>query len=120
MTAKHHPRRSPCPVAATLDLIGDKWTLLVIRDLLSGKSRFKDLAASPEGIATNILAARLAQLTAAGVIRAAPSKDRAGASDYHLTPKGRSLIPLLRAMRDWGLKNVPGTEALVAASPRRS
>jgi len=52
-------RRSPCPVACSLDLIGDKWTLLVIRDLLFGRSRFKDFAASPEGIPTNILSERL-------------------------------------------------------------
>ena len=103
-------RRSPCPVAATLDLVGDKWTLLVIRDLFSGKTRFKELAASPEGIATNILASRLERLVNCGLVKAEPSEERAGAAAYRLTDKGKSLLPLLAAMRDWGLAYVPGTE----------
>ena len=57
--AANAQRRSVCPVACTLDLIGDKWTLLVIRDLASGKTRFKDFIQSPERIATNILSERL-------------------------------------------------------------
>jgi len=61
-------RRSPCPVACALDLFGDRWTLLVIRDLLFGRSRFKDFSASPEGIPTNILSERLGRLLAANVI----------------------------------------------------
>ena len=66
-----HPdatRRSVCPVACTLDLIGDKWTLLVIRDLMSGKSQFKDFLESPEGIATNILTSRLNRLLEHGLV----------------------------------------------------
>lgn len=105
--------RSPCPVAATLDLIGDRWTLLILRDLFAGKSRYRDLVSSPEGIATNILAARLEQLVSSGMIAARPSPERAGSSEYHLTERGRSLLPVLVAMRDWGLANVPGTEVLV-------
>ena len=107
------PTRSPCPVAATLDLIGDKWTLLVIRDLFAGKTRYKDLCASPEGIATNILAARLQKLLDAGLVSATNSEARAGAVDYHLTTRGRSLLPVLIAMKDWGLANVEGTEAKI-------
>lgn len=115
MTAKGHTaaRRSPCPVAATLDLIGDKWTLLIIRDLFAGKSRYRDLVASPERIATNILAARLVRLQACGLVRARSSSQREGSSEYHLTARGRSLRPLLEAMRDWGLAHVPGTAARV-------
>jgi DNA-binding HxlR family transcriptional regulator len=114
--ARRRPKRSPCPVAATLDLIGDKWTLLIVRDLFSGKARYRDLVASPERIATNILAARLEKLVEQGVVRAARSEARAGAAEYHLTPKGRSLLPVLTAMRDWGLAHVPGTEARVQVS----
>ena len=114
-----HARRSPCPVAATLDFIGDKWTLLIIRDLLSGKSRYRDLAASPERIATNILASRLERLQAAGVISADPSPERAGSLEYRLTKRGRSLLPILRAMRDWGLANVPGTAVNVRVTIER-
>jgi DNA-binding HxlR family transcriptional regulator len=97
-------RRSPCPVACTLDLVGDKWTLLVVRDLFCGKAFFKDFAASPEGIATNILADRLAKLGAAGLAEA-------HAGGYRLTPRGRSLLPVLEAVKDWGLAHIPGTEA---------
>lgn len=103
--------RSPCPVAATLDLIGDKWTLLIIRDLFAGKSRFRDLAASPEGIASNILAARLERLQACGLIVATASQVRARSAEYHLTARGQTLLPVLKIMRDWGLAQVPGTHA---------
>lgn len=96
-------------MAATLDLIGDKWTLLIIRDLFAGKSRYRDLAASPEGIATNILAARLQRLLSSKLIASSSSPRRAGSSEYHLTARGRSLLPVLAAMRDWGLDHVPGT-----------
>jgi len=71
-------RRSVCPVACTLDLFGDKWTLLIVRDLLSGKSHFKEFLASPEKIATNILAERLARLASNGLIERYPSSDVAG------------------------------------------
>lgn len=106
-------KRSPCPVAATLDIIGDRWTLLVVRDLFSGKSRYRDLVASPEGIATNILAARLERLKEHGLVEARESTERTGSSEYHLTEQGRSLRPILETLRDWGLAHVRGTEAKV-------
>lgn len=106
-------RRSPCPVAATLDVIGDKWTLLIVRDLFAGKTRFQEFAGSPEGIASNILAARLERLTAAGLVGTTASERRAGSVEYHLTEKGRSLLKVLEAMRDWGLAHVPGTSAKI-------
>src|SRR5215831_1231281 len=96
------PRRSPCPVACTLDLLGDKWTLLIIRDLFSGKSRFNDFSHSPERIATNILTDRLKRLEEHGLVTARPSPAHAGRPDYALTPKGRSLLPVLKAVADWG------------------
>ncbi|QOJ01321.1 MAG: helix-turn-helix transcriptional regulator [Phycisphaeraceae bacterium] len=111
-------RRSVCPVACTLDLIGDKWTLLVIRDLFAGKSHFHEFAGSPEKIATNILSDRLVRLRDAGLIDASPSKARAGSSAYTLTARGRSLFPVIDAMKGWGLANIRGTEARIAASPR--
>jgi len=111
--AKPAAKRSPCPVAATLDLIGDKWTLLIIRDLFVGKSRYRDLAASPERIASNILAARLERLQACGLVVARSSSERVGSSEYTLTPRGRSLLPVLQAMRDWGLLHVPGAAVKV-------
>lgn len=112
-TGKSRGRRSPCPVAAALDLIGDKWTLLIIRDLFAGKSHYRQLVGSPERIATNILAARLERLQACGLVVARPSLQRVGSSEYRLSDRGRSLLPVLEAMRDWGLAHVPGTAAKV-------
>ena len=97
-------RRSPCPVACGLDLFGDRWTLLVIRDLVFGAERFKDFTASPEGIPTNILSDRLARLRESGVIEQVPAADGSRHFSYRLTEKGRELRPVLAAMRDWGLK----------------
>jgi DNA-binding HxlR family transcriptional regulator len=104
-------RRSPCPVACALEIFGDRWTLLVVRDLMLGRSRFKDFAASPEGIPTNLLSDRLERLVRHGIVeRYAPT---AGAKHlaYKLTVKGESLRPLLMAMRDWGLEWEKGTRA---------
>jgi DNA-binding HxlR family transcriptional regulator len=102
-------RRSPCPVACALDLLGDRWTLLVVRDLFLGCSRFKDLAASPENIPTNILTDRLRRLTAAGILQQVASADGTKHRAYELTKKGKSLRPLLLAVRDWGLKWIEDT-----------
>jgi DNA-binding HxlR family transcriptional regulator len=104
-------RRSPCPVACTLDIVGDKWSLLVVRDLVLGRTRFKDFTASPEGIPTNILADRLERLRGHGIIRTVRSADGSKHLAYQLTPKGAALRPLLRSMRDWALRWEKGTEA---------
>lgn len=114
MAKRTSKRRSHCPVACTLDLLGDKWTLLIVRDMLCGKSRYQDFLRSPEGIATNILADRLERLVRTGIARADDSDARVGANDYRLTEKGESLRPMLTAIRDWGLQNIRGTEARLA------
>jgi DNA-binding HxlR family transcriptional regulator len=98
------PRRSPCPVAFSLDIFGDRWTLLVIRDLFHGRTRFKEFAASPEGIPTNILTDRLERLLARGVIEQVPAEDGTKRLAYRLTNKGKALGPILKAMRNWGLR----------------
>lgn len=103
-------RRSPCPVACTLDVIGDRWTLLVIRDLMFGKSHFKEFALSPEGIATNILSARLERLQAQDLVERYPSPQHAGRCAYRLTEKGKTLQPVLEAISQWGLAHIQGTE----------
>ena len=108
--ARDENRRSVCPIACTLDLFGDKWTLLVVRDLLSGKSHFKEFLASPEKIATNILAERLARLAANGLVERYPSSDIAGREAYRLTDKGRSLRGLMVQLKAWGLDHIDGTE----------
>ena len=103
--------RSPCPVANALDVLGDRWTLLVIRDLFAGKRRYSDLLASPEHIPTNILADRLKRLERAGLIAALPYQTRPTRYEYHLTPRGQELSPILDALAVWGLEQFPGTRA---------
>jgi DNA-binding HxlR family transcriptional regulator len=111
-------RRSVCPVACALDLLGDRWTLLVIRDLFLGRSRFKDFTASPEGIPTNILSERLARLLAAGVVTQIPAPDGTKRHAYQLTKKGAALRPVLEQLRDWGLRWEKGTRALLEEEHR--
>lgn len=111
---KPRARRSVCPIACTLDVVGDRWTLLVIRDLFAGKTQYNEFTDSPEGIATNILADRLDKLCRAGLIESRQSESHAGRLLYSLTTKGRSLFPLLEAVRDWGLANIAGTQAKIA------
>jgi DNA-binding HxlR family transcriptional regulator len=96
-------RRSPCPVACSLDIFGDRWSLLIVRDLFMGRARFKDFTASPEGIPTNILTDRLERLMAHGIIEQIPAEDGTKRLAYRLTKKGKDLGPVLKSMRDWGL-----------------
>lgn len=84
-----------------------------LRDLFGGKSRFGDFLASPAGIATNILAARLQGLQSGGLVATEPCTGRAGALRYRLTPRGMALLPVLAALKDWGLAHIPGTEARI-------
>lgn len=103
-------RRSPCPVACSLDIIGDRWTLLIIRDLILGRTRFKDFAGSPEKIPTNILTDRLNRLLEHKIVEHSLAEDGTKRLAYRLTPKGHELLPIVKAMRDWGLKWEPGTK----------
>ncbi len=106
-------RRSLCPVACSLDIFGDRWTLLIVRDLLFGRSRFKDFTASPEGIPTNILSDRLERLLAHGVVEQIPAEDGAKRLAYRLTQKGKALGSVLKAVRDWGLAWDKSTRVMV-------
>lgn len=105
-------RRSPCPVACSLDIFGDRWTLLIVRDLLFGRTRFKDFTASPEGIPTNILTDRLERLLVHGVVEQIPAADGTKRLAYRLTEKGQALKSVLKAMRDWGLAWEKSTRVL--------
>jgi DNA-binding HxlR family transcriptional regulator len=109
--AKSTARRSPCPVACTLDILGDRWTLLVVRDLILGKSRFKDFLASPEGIPTNILTDRLKRLLERKVVIQVSDAEGSRHLAYQLTDKGKALLPVVKAMKDWGLSWEKGTRA---------
>lgn len=105
-----HPR-SCCPVACTLDLIGDKWTLLIVRDLLLGRSHFREFSSSPERIATNILTDRLTRLVEAELAEKFPSPEQPGRDAYRLTEKGTTLGPVVQSLRKWGLEHIEGTAA---------
>jgi DNA-binding HxlR family transcriptional regulator len=112
MTTPKPPKRSACAVASSLDIVGDKWSLLVVRDLLHGKRTYGELANSPERIPTNILAARLVRLEGAGIISSAPYQQRPVRYAYTLTPKGRALGDVLLAFVRWGKQHIPGTVAI--------
>lgn len=93
--------RSDCPIASALDIVGDKWSLVIIRSMMLGARSFQDFHRAPEKIATNILADRLARLTAWGLIE--ETEPRPGArGGYRLTPAGADLLPLLQAAARWG------------------
>ena len=103
-------RRSNCPIANILDLVGDRWTLLVVRDLLLfRKVRYKDLAGSRERIPTNLLADRLRRLEELGIVEKTPYQQRPVRHEYRLTPRGRDLLPVLREMVGWANRHISGT-----------
>lgn len=102
------PRRSLCPVSCTLDAVGDRWSLLVVRDLMRGKRRYAEFLESSEGIPTNILADRLKRLQAAGIITGRRYSAHPPRLEYELTPKGEDLRPMIRAMVDWGVRHAGG------------
>lgn len=103
--------RSLCPISGALDLIGDKWTLLIVRDMIwLGCTRYSDFARSPEAIPTNILADRLKRMEAHGLITREPYQDNPPRYEYALTAEGRALKPVLEAMVKWGLEQVPATK----------
>ncbi len=93
--------RSGCPIATTLDVLGDKWTLVIVRDMLNGKAKFAEFLGSPEGVPTNILAARLKRMVETGLAKKTAYQERPKRFAYELTPKGRDLIPVVHAMCGW-------------------
>ena len=99
--------RSRCPVSCLLDIIGDKWTLLVVRDLLFDKHTFKALQASPEKIPTNILSERLKRLENAGLVKRKLYQERPKRFAYYLTEKGQDLGPVMKSMMVWSNKYLP-------------
>jgi DNA-binding HxlR family transcriptional regulator len=112
MTTAKPFMRSACAIANSLDIVGDKWSLLVVRDLLHGKRTYGELASSPERIPTNILADRLKRLEAAGIIASTPYQQHPRRYSYTLTPKGNDLGGVLLAFVRWGKTHLPGTTTL--------
>jgi DNA-binding HxlR family transcriptional regulator len=95
--------RSGCPVSMSLDLLGDRWSLLIVRDLMvRGYRTFGEFLHSGEGIATNILAGRLKRLEAAGILCTEPSEEDGRSAYYRLTEKGISLAPVMLELLIWG------------------
>lgn len=91
----------PCPVARTLDLVGEWWTLLILRDAFNGMQRFGEFQQSL-GMSKNVLTARLRKLVEHGVLALAPAADGSAYQQYSLSAKGRSLYLVLIALRQWG------------------
>lgn len=105
-------RRSGCPVSFTLDLLGDKWTFLIIRDMIfMDKKYYREFLESQEGIATNILADRLKRLEGEGIVNRYKDSKKKTQYIYELTDKGLDLLPVLLQMIVWGSKYDPKTEA---------
>jgi len=112
---KEIQHRSDCPVSFSLDYLGDKWVLLILRDLIfTNKATYGDFLTSKEKIATNILADRLKLLEANGFITSAVSPEKKNKFVYSLTEKGIDLVPVIVELMLWGSKhNPPGNEDLV-------
>src|SRR5919106_2897508 len=114
-TSKEQPRRRGygqyCAVASALDVVGERWTLLIVRDLFLGPKRYTDLRTGLPGIATDLLTARLRTLESAGLVRRRTLPRPAPATVYELTERGRLLGPVLRGLAQVGftlLHEVPG------------
>jgi DNA-binding HxlR family transcriptional regulator len=101
-------KRSGCPIAMTLDLVGDRWSLVILRDMVNGKKRFSEFLDSPERITTSVLAARLARMEEAGLVEARAYQNRPKRYDYQLTEKGLAMLPVLQEICRWANRYVPG------------
>ena len=108
------PHRSGCPINLTLEALGDKWSLIVVRDIMfGGRRRFRELlAGSEEGIASNILSDRLQHLVSLGVLTRAPDPTHKQKQIYSLREMGIQLLPVFVALGAWGRRFLPATEAL--------
>lgn len=107
---KARPRRSRCPIAFSLDLFGDRWSLLILRDIAFGSRHYyREFLRSGEGIATNVLADRLARLEGAGILNKARDRHDRKQFRYTLTDKGLALVPVLLEMIVWGADHDPST-----------
>ncbi|WP_192509797.1 winged helix-turn-helix transcriptional regulator [Pseudoalteromonas aurantia] len=101
--------RSGCPIVNGLDIFGDKWTLVIIRDLVCGKKTYSELANSPENIPTNRLAERLKMLEAENMLVREQYQSKPKRYTYVLTKKGRDTLPILQEVAKWGNNYVEGT-----------
>lgn len=114
--------RSGCPIASTMEIIGDRWTMVLVRDLVNGKRRYSEFLDSPEHIASNILTARLKALEARGLIVARAYQQKPKRLEYALTKRGAALLPVLQEICRWGEANLPNRwkapASFMAKTPR--
>ena len=109
--------RSLCPINLALEVIGDRWSLLIVRDLMfSGRHHYRELLQSEEGISSNILAERLARLVEAGLLSRADDPTHKQKAIYKLTPMGIDLLPVIAALGSWGRKYLPVTKRSAAVA----
>ncbi len=108
MTPSNRTYGQYCPIAAGLDVVGDRWTLLICRELAQGDKRYTDLRKALDGIAPNLLCERLRALQDAGLVTTAELPPPAARSVYRLTDDGRAVIPVLRAMARFGVRYLDG------------
>lgn len=101
--------RSACPIATSLEIIGDRWTLIILRDMICGKSKFSEFLNSPERITTNILTDRLALIEEAGLAEKKAYQERPPRYEYRLTEKGEGLLPVMQEISKWANKHMPET-----------
>jgi DNA-binding HxlR family transcriptional regulator len=99
--------RSPCPVASALDLVGDKWSLVVLRTIFAGRHRYGELADISEKISSNILADRLARLEQYGLISKRTYQHNPERFEYHLTRSGADFLPVLQQLAVWARAHIP-------------
>lgn len=112
-------QRSQCPISLALDVVGDKWSLLIIRDLMfAGKRHYRELLQSDEGISSNILAERLRRLVEAGVLTRTGDPTHRQKAIYSLTPMGIDLLPVVAQLGIWGRRHRPATKESGAAAAR--
>ncbi len=102
-------RRSDCPISCTLEMVGDRWTLIILRDMLNGKRRFSEFLSSPEQITTNVLSDRLAQMERNGLVLKATYQMRPKRYEYAPTEMARGLLPVLQQISLWGNRYLADT-----------
>ena len=123
MSNRTSPHGPTCPITFALDIFGDKWSLIILRDIVfKGKRHYREFLVSPEKISTNILASRLKHLKAEGLITKVRDTQNQSKFVYSLTDKGKDLLPLLLELIRWGAKYDPQpgvSDSIVSGAPAR-
>ncbi len=116
MAAEPHALPRPCAIADALEVIGERWSLLVVREQFWGNHRFSDIQRAT-GAPRDVLTARLRRLVEAGILEKRTYSERPPRAEYHLTPKGRALSPVLMAIQEWAYANLDDAADCTARFP---